>query len=633
MSKTEDDEEISTRNIKRPKTLATFKNRKTLKKKIKREIMTLKRNKIRNKVKPNDPKSLWQAVNLSMNNINSTIPGTVNWNGNEAKTDEEKAFVFCNFFNSKINNIINANSPDPTVYNGKKKIFNDFLEPFTINEVIKILNNLPNKNCSGYDRIPLIFFKDAQLILAPTIHSLIIKIWNSNVIPETWKITKTLPLHKKGDKKDVENYRPISNLCSLAKIFEKLLQLKLEKLADNNNIDLTGTLQHGFKKNHSTITAMLSIQNKISNALDKNKYAAMTSLDLSAAFDIVDHNLLLKRLQIMGLPKKIVTLIRSWLFERKMYVDVNNMCSILTDILAGTLQGSCLGPILFALFISPVYDLVDCFTYADDNYTIETGKNFDETIGKVKMKSEILITWLKKSGMKVNTGKTEFCIFHKNDVPTKTIVLDNAQVQSKPYIKVLGTTFDSKLNWFTHVNQTLQKCRKTLQAVKLISKFFTVDERLNIITSLFYSQLYYASEVWLLPSLSFTLKNKLLSISTTALRIVANDQCRVFNSNDLHIMFKRFTPTQWRVYCNLLCLYRIINFSIPEQIWIELQINALPLSRANKILFPPKNKIKVGLNSFTNRISYCSTLITNDNLNLSYNSFKILAKQIATIQA
>ena len=565
---------------------------------------------------------------MSMNNINGSIPATVEWNTDEATTDEEKAFLFCDFFNKKCNDIINTHAADPSVYNGTKKIINSNITPFSLNDVIIILKNLPNKNCSGYDRIPLIFYKDAANILAPTIFDLMNKIWVTETIPEIWKVTKTTPLHKKGKKSNVDNYRPISNLCSLAKIFEKLILLKLEKIADKNNIDLTGTFQHGFKKNHSTITALLSIQNKISNALDNNNYAVMTSLDLSAAFDVVDHNLLIKRLEQMGLPKKIVNLIKAWLLNRFMYVDVNGHCSVFTEILAGTLQGSCLGPVLFALFISPVYDLVDCFTYADDNYTIETGKKLDETIGKVKLKSEILIQWLKKSGMKVNASKTELCIFHRNDIQSSVIILDNEQIFSKSTIKVLGLTFDSKLNWFSHVTSTLIKCKRTLQAIRLISEYFSIDERLNIVTSLFYSKLYYGSEIWLIPTLSRTLKNKLMVISKNALRLAANDQYRTFSSSELHVMFKRFTPPQWRTYCNLLSIYRIFNHKIPVVIWLELQLNALPLTRANKTLFPPKNKLKIGTNSISNRLSYASTLISNNDLNLSYESFKILAKKI-----
>ena len=252
----------------------------------------------------------------------------------------------------------------------------------------------------------------------------------------------------------------------------------------------------------------------------------------------------------------------------------------------------------------------------------------DATIGKVKHKAETMIDWLKNSGMKVNTDKTEFCIFHRNDVHPVTINLAGNLITSKSSVKILGVIFDSKLNWNNHVVCTIQKCKKTLQAIKLISSNFNVDEKINIVTSLFYSKMYYAAEIWLIPSLKANLKKKLLSVSTQALRVAANDYLKVFNSNDLHIMFNRYTPVKWGHYCSLLSLYRIINHHIPEQIWIELQTTSLPLTRANKTLFPPKNRLKVGLNSMSNRLSFVSTLITNDQLNLSYNAFKILIKRI-----
>ena len=600
----------------------------TLEKNIQKNVRNLKRNKIRNKIKPGDSKSLWQAVGLSMNKTFNNLPETMHCGDREARTDEEKADMFCGFFNDKIVNIVKSNPPVPNVYNGNCRINNKSVVSFTLDDTIKILKSLPLKNSSGFDRVPLRFLNEGQALLAKTIHSLLIKIWTSEKIPYCWKITKTCPLLKKGNKCDVNNYRPISNLCSLAKVFEKIVLLKLEQVADNNNIDLTGTLQHGFKKLHSTNTAMLSIQNVISKALDKNNYAALISLDLSAAFDVVDHSLLLRRLQVMGLPTKIISLLQSWLLNRKMYVDVNGECSIFTDIIAGTLQGSCLGPILFALFLAPVYDLLSCFTYADDNYSIETGSDVNQTVGKVKFKVETLISWLAGSGMKVNTNKTEFCIFHRNDTAPVIVNLAGYNVTSKNTIKVLGVLFDSKLNWAAHIENTIQKCKKTLQAIRLISDYFNIDERLNIVTSLFYSKLYYGADVWLIPSLKSTLKKKLSTISTQALRIAANDYLRTFNCADLHVMFNRFTPSIWGHYCALLNLHRIINNHVPEEIWIELQTNSLPLTRANKTLFPPKNKLKVGINSILNRLSFVSTLITNDQLNFSSNAFKVLIKRI-----
>ena len=514
---------------------------KNLEKLLKKDINKLRKKKIRSKIKPNDSKSLWQAVNLSMNIVSESLPEKIYCDDEEADDDQKKADLFCKFFNEKTNNIIKNNPHNRNVFNGRKLIENTQINEFTLEELNKVLDFLPSKNCSGIDRIPLRFFKDGKEALASTILSLMNKIWQTETIPEIWKITKTIPLHKSGNKSRVENYRPISNLCSLSKIFEKLIQIKLDKIASNNNIDLTNPKQHGFKKKHSTITAMLEIQNRIATALDNDEYAAIISLDLSAAFDVVDHKLLIKRLRILNLPEKIVTLLSEWLKNRHMFVDVNSSCSIFTEILAGTLQGSCLGPVLFALFVSPMYVHSDCITYADDNYTVETGKNIDETLGKVRMKAESLMTWLKDSGMQVNSKKTEFCIFNRNDVATKTIKLLDENVESKKEIRILGVTFDTKLSWSSHINLMILKCKKTLQAIKLIAKNFTIDEKINIITSLFYSRMYYGAEVWLIPTLKHNLKKKILSLSTQALRVASEDIYKTFNGDELHFLLKRFS--------------------------------------------------------------------------------------------
>ena len=191
----------------------------------------------------------------------------------------------------------------------------------------------------------------------------------------------------------------------------------------------------------------------------------------------------------------------------------------------------------------------------------------------------------------------------------------------------MGVFFYSKLNWSSHIEKTINKCKKTLQAIKLISKFFTIDEKINIVTSLFYSKLYYGAEVWLIPSLKFKLKNKLLSISTKALRLAAEDYYNTFSPCEIHIMFKRFTPTQMMHYISLVNLYRCFNNEIPETIWIELQCNALVETRANRFYFPPKNNLRVGLNILTNRLSFASLQINNDDLKLSYIAFKLLSKK------
>ena len=118
-------------------------------------------------------------------------------------------------------------------------------------------------------------------------------------------------------------------------------------------MDITGKNQHGFKKGHSTITAMMDIQNNISTAIDNKKYVAMLSLDLSAAFDVVNHRRLFRILRKIGLPENLVLVIEEWFAGRSFYVDVNGSCSIFSKIICGTIQGSVLGPILFSIFVKP----------------------------------------------------------------------------------------------------------------------------------------------------------------------------------------------------------------------------------------------------------------------------------------
>ena len=135
------------------------------------------------------------------------------------------------------------------------------------------------------------------------------KIYNTKAIPEQWLISKVIPIHKKGSISNIENYRPISNLCSTSKIFEKLILQRLQVLETQNKVDLTGKPQHGFKKKHSTTTASFIIQSLLARSLDDDNFALMASLDLSSAFDVVDVELLLERLQILGIPDDLVTLL------------------------------------------------------------------------------------------------------------------------------------------------------------------------------------------------------------------------------------------------------------------------------------------------------------------------------------
>ena len=218
----------------------------------------------------------------------------------------------------------------------------------------------------------------------------------------------------------------------------------------------------------------------------------MASVDLSAAFDMVNIDLLMERLKVIGLPDDVLGLIRVWLKDRFFYVQTGDLISVLHDINSGTIQGSILGPILYAIYVSPLFDLTD-------NFILTFSKSKDESIQLMKTKLSLITKWLTDSGLKVNESKTEICLFYRKDTPQIEINLNNNTITSKDSMNVLGITFDSKLNWAKNVANQISKANRALHAIKLIRKYFSKHEILQLLTSNYYSILFYNSEVWHIP--------------------------------------------------------------------------------------------------------------------------------------
>jgi hypothetical protein len=419
----------------------------------------------------------------------------------------------------------------------------------TPERVEECLKNLKSKNCEGPDRLPLRILKDGAMALAKPLSVLFHKVYEKKEIPEQWKVSKVIPLHKKGKKEDINNYRPISNLCSITKVFERLILLRLEEIEKENGIDLTGYKQHGFKKKRSTVTAGLTLQSIIAREMDKDCYVAMSSLDLSAAFDLVNLNLLIKRLRIMGIPNDLIQLLEIWLRQRSFYVEANGQNSTILETNVGTIQGSILGPILYALFIRPLYKITKVTTFADDNYIIKCNKEKKMALEELGRELEKIIKWLKGSGLKVNENKTELCIFHRSGNTDGSLLIDNVLIASKNEINVLGITFDSKLQWSSQVSRAIRGANVSLQAIKLIRKYFTTPEIVQLLTSNFYSRFYYGSEIWHIPTLNQNCKRMLLSASANALKL-----CNVCRECNYVTDFSNLSSPQLYLNCTTLAL-------------------------------------------------------------------------------
>ena len=587
-----------------------------------------KRKHVRKGIIPGNSKTLWRAVsNAKDTNLAANIPDSLLLHGIPVQ-QSNLADTFAYFFNDKVVKISNDTVINDNVYNGQKKVYCDDKMFMSSQKIVECVKTIKMKNCEGYDRIPQRILVDGIDHLVQPLSKLFFLIYNQNELPSQWLIAKVCPIFKKGNKNEISNYRPISNLCSTSKIFEKLIFKRILEIQDESKVDLTGVEQHGFKAQKSTASAALIIQSIIARAVDLDNFALMASIDLSAAFDLVNIKLLMKRLTIIGLPKDVVRLIELWLSKRSFFVNINDKNSIVIDLKCGTIQGSILGPILYAIYVSPLFDMLKITNFADDNFVIRWNKSMPALINNMEKDLEIMTKWLKDSGLKVNESKTELCLFHRKDHPKITIKLNQNTLNSSTSMNVLGITFDSKLQWSKQVANVIKKSNKALHAIRLIKPFFSYDELRSLITSNFYSILYYNSEVWHLPTLNPVLKNHLLAASANALKLCTPNYDRTMSYEMLHLLNNRANPSNLMKFKHAILLYKIYNMGEPPKDWLALNFNQVLHGRQTHFAVIKDQNFKIGSNILCNRLTTLNNKIPLQWLNLSIDTFKVKCKTL-----
>ena len=621
---------VRKRLLKKQRTLPSIELKKRIKNlnaEIRSHFHSQKKLSVRRGISPGDTKSLWKAVKIAKDQNVNELPNQM-FHQNVKIDNKCLPETFAAFFENKVETIISQTEINDEVYNGIKKVTANNKMFMSKQEIIRCISSIKPKNSEGFDRIPQRILLDGIDHLLNPLSELFTLIYKFKEIPEQWLISKVIPIHKKQSKSDITNYRPIANLCSTSKIFERLILNRILDIETENKIDITGKQQHGFKKDRSTSTASLVLQSLISRAIDDDNYVLMASLDLSAAFDIVNVKLLLKRLIVIGLPPDVVTLISVWLSKRYYFVTVGNSNSRIYVSLSGIVQGSILGPILYAIYVSPLFDICNLTNFADDNFVLEWHKNKVEVVNAMESKLKVITKWLRDSGLKVNESKTELCHFYKADTHPLKIKLDNVELTSSTQMNVLGITFDSRLQWSFQVSNTIKKANATLNAIKLIRRYFTTKELLALLTSNFYSILYYNSEVWHTESMKATLKQQILSTSARALKICMYFPDPMISFQRIHQMNNRALPEQMMAYKHALLLFKLYNSKIPSLEWMYLNFQQTLTSRQSLFKTMKNNKLRVGNNALANRLTLVNNKIPLNWLNLSVNSFKINCKKI-----
>ena len=374
----------------------------------------------------------------------------------------------------------------------------DYLNTFVVTDssVLKAIRRLKPSKSSGLDGIPTFIIKGCSSILVPILTYIFNLSLSSGVFPTLWKTAAVVPVFKKGSKAEVKNYRPISILNGFSKLFEILVHEHLsfyfkEKL---------NSAQHGFIKSKSVVTNLVTYLNYVAPCVGSQGQCDSVYFDLSNAFDLVPHNLLISKLNCYGLSQNYIKWFRSYLSNRTFRVRLSSFLSLPHVILSGVPQGSILGPLLFVIFINDLCDriITKHLLFADD---IKLYNRISSTDDCKILQSDInaVLDWCDTNGMKINFQKTFFISFTRKttSISFPYFYNGNNEITRISCVRDLGVMLDSKLFFHPHVDHVLSECFKMLGLIRSITYFFAnIDCLISLFQCLVRSKLEFASVVW-----------------------------------------------------------------------------------------------------------------------------------------
>lgn len=504
----------------------------------------------------------------------------------------------------------------------------DTFSVITADDLKDLVSKMSNKFCC-LDPIPTFLLKDCVAQLTPILLHIINSSVTTGAFPSLMKKAVVKPTLKKenADVDNLTNYRPVSNLSAISKILERVVLNQLNSHLTTN--DLYCRVQSGYRPQHSCETLLLRMCDDINKKIEANNIVIVVLLDLSAAFDTIDHTeLLSKLLKDYGLTGKALLWIKSYLENRHFCVKIDDILSSLLELLFGVPQGSLLGPILFILYIKALQKIaakygLDIQLYADDSQLYISfhpscpTELADVTERTNKCLAEIK-AWMVSNFMKLNESKTELLVIGKSQVLKKYDLEVSLMFGSEVILptqckgdnwKSLGVKFDQCLSMERQINSVKQKCSWTMMNLREISRYLDVPIKLMMVKQLVISKLDYCNSLYM--NLPKTRLNKLKCVLNGAVRFIYNIKDR---SEDLTPYYKKahILPIDQRIFFKVCLLTHkaVHGFSptyIEELVEIEVQTAVSSMSTRSKLpgdrfrlKIPKSEKNKVSARRYSN---------------------------------
>ena len=456
---------------------------------------------------------------------------------------------------------------------------------------------LNNKKAAGADNIPSRILKDAITVVVSPLTQLFNCSVNETHFPTKLKYANVIPLFKKDSNTDKTNYRPISILPSISKVFERLMFRQITYYVDT----IISPYLCGFRKGYSPQHALLRLKDILNKSLDNNEMVGLFMMDLSKAFDCIPHDLLIAKIHAYGFDKSPLKLIYSYLKDRHQRVKVNAEYSSWKDILSGVPQGSVLGPLLFNIFINDLFAIVcncDLHNYADDNTLSIADTNIETITRALNNDVRNIYNWFKNNGLSLNEDKCQFLVIERpanlrNEIAK--INIHNKTLDETKKGKLLGITFDNNINMNDHIKSICKKASNKLYALARISTYLNEHKRKILMKSFVISQFNYCPIIWMYCQRK---SNNLINrIHERALRIAYNDYVSDFNT--LLAKDDSVTIHERNIQALTLEIYKTINGLNPTFMTdiFQLKCSNYPLRRQN-FVYPNPKTVAYGIDTF-----------------------------------